>query len=84
VVCQAQPLVLGMAEGLLDELRDVGVRESVIHMRRFPAGLDHLGLPEQAQMAADGALGLVQSLDQLRDTSFPVNQQQHQLDTDGF
>ncbi|MBB5364430.1 hypothetical protein [Deinococcus humi] len=31
VVCQAQPLVLGLAEGLLDELRDVGVRESVIH-----------------------------------------------------
>jgi hypothetical protein len=84
MVWKAKTLVLGVTEGLLDQLRDVGVGEAVIDVRGLTAGLDDLGASQQREVPTDGALRLSQGLNKSGHTALTLNQQQDKLHSDGF
>jgi hypothetical protein len=84
MVWKAKTLVLGVTEGLLDQLRDVGVGEAVIDVRGLAAGLDDLGASQQREVPADGALRLSQGFNKSGHTALAPNQQQDKLHPDGF
>jgi hypothetical protein len=81
---EGKTLVLSVTEGLLDQLRGVGVGEAVIDVRGLSAGLDDLGAAQQREVPADRALRLSQGLDEPGHTTLARNQQQDQPHPDRF
>ena len=84
MVWKLEALVLGVTEGLLDQLGDVGVGEAIVDVRGLAAGFDDLGAAQHREVPADSALRLRQGLDEPGDTAFALNQQQDKLHPDRF
>ena len=84
MVRKTEPLVLGMAERLMDELRDVGAGQAVVDVCSLPPGPDDLGASQESEMTADGALRLLQRADQFGHTALALKQKKDELDPDRF
>jgi hypothetical protein len=84
MVWKTKTFVLGVTEGLLDQLGDVGIGEAIVDVRGRAAGLDDLSAAQQREMPTDGALRLSQGLNKSGHTKLAPNQQQDKLHPDGF
>ena len=84
VIWQAEALVLGLAERLIDELCDVGAGQAVVDVSRLAAGPDHFGISQKSEVTADSAVCLLQCSDQFGHAALALYQKQDKLDPDRF